>query len=95
MTIVWERSAWRKQKCYVHFPTSSVKSVPYIVGGTISFVFTTNIEDTWEIPGKNTSLVFGRQNPSLNSKFLCRYRTVPNGSLSMNLWKGKGNDTQF
>jgi hypothetical protein len=68
------------------------ESVLFIAEGIISYVFKPSIEDTWEIPEKNTHLVHGRQNLSQNSRFLCHCPTVPAGSLSMNIFKGKGND---
>jgi hypothetical protein len=68
------------------------ESVPFIAEGIIFYVFKPSIEDTWEIPEKSTHLVHGRQNLSQNLIFLYHYRTIPNGSLSTIIFRGKRND---
>ena len=95
MTVKRESSSWQKQKCCVHFQMNRAESVQRIAGDIITCVFTTSIEDTWEILEKNTSLVHGKQNLSLNLKCLRHCHPVPNGSLLTIIFKGKRNDPQF
>ena len=93
MNAFRESGSWQKQKCYALFQTSSVEIVLSIVVDIISFVFTPNIGDIWGSLEKNSSLDRGRQNQILRLKCLRHCLPVPNGALSMNMWKGKGNDT--
>jgi hypothetical protein len=95
MFITREDSIWRKPKCSVHFQTSSAEIVLSIAADIISFVFTPSIGDIWGNLGKKSNLDRGRQNLNQNLKCLRHCHPVPNGSLLMNMWRGKGNDTQF
>lgn len=93
MTVFRECGSWQKPKCSVHFQTNSAEIVLSIAADIISFVFTPSIGDIWGNLGKKSILDRGRQNLNLNLKCLRHCPPVPNGSLSMNMWKGKGNDT--
>ena len=92
MFITREDSIWQKQKCYVHFQTSSAEIVLSIAGDIITYVFTPSIGDIWGYLGKKSSLAHGRQNLNLNLKCLRHCHRIPSGSLLTIIFKGKRND---